>query len=246
MQRTSDGRRPACRWTYWISWIRFGTWTYLTSSALPDLPQLDSLPLLESVPGGIVLRGPVQRTIAVGEPVPGTDILLTDTDENEAVFEIAGLRSVRRIGDSLDYDGEWPGLEGVTYSTRLRIYQVGNDRVRIAGVQQIGIPDIEPRLAESDADGIDLKFPFFAGVGVEELIPGTTYGFAGVDERGADLSGTARDEYPYRKMGDSILWRGELRRDIPVEYSLRAIHYDGSALQVGGVVTVRLPVQDGD
>lgn len=213
-------------------------------SGLAELPGLDSLPLLETIPGGIVYRGPAQRTISAGNYVPGTDILLVRTGEDGAEFEIDGLRSVRVAGDSLDYDGEWPTLPGVTYSTRFRIYRVGEGRVRIAGVHQLGIPDIAPQIADAAVPGTALKFPFLTNVASGETIPGTTYGYVGVEERGAELSGLAEDEYPFRKTGDSVQWRGYLRQDIPVEYIVRAIHFDENAMQVGGLVSVALPMRD--
>jgi hypothetical protein len=215
-------------------------------SGLADLPGLESLPLLESIPGGIVYRGPVQRKVTAGNRVPGTDVLLVRTGDDGAEFEIGGLRSVRVVGDSLDFDGDWPEMPGVTYSARLRIYQVGSGQVRIAGVHQLGIPNIQPSVADSDLPSRGLKFPFTSRVTVGETIPGTTFGYAGVHERGAELSGLAAGEYPYRKVGDSIRWRGYLRPDIPVEYNVRALFFDDGAIQVGGVVSVMLPMSDGE
>lgn len=215
-------------------------------SGLADLPGLDALPLLESIPGGIVYRGPVQRKITAGNPIPGTDILLVRAGDDGAEFEITGLRSIRTVGDSLDFDGDWPGLPGVTYSARLRIYQVGDGRVRIAGVHQLGIPDIQPQQAEIDLPSQGLKFPFTTRVKTGETVAGTTYGYAGTHERGAELSGLAAGDYPYRKVGDSIRWRGYLRPDVPVEYNIRALYFDAGAAQVGGVVSVLLPMSEGE
>lgn len=215
-------------------------------SELGDLPGLDSLPLLETIPGGMVFRGPVQRRITSGDYMPGTNLRLIDAGEDVAEFDIDGLRSFRRVGDSLDFDGRWPQLPGVEYSTRLRIYQISQDRVGIAGVHQLGIRDVEPRKEPFDADRTGFTFPFAANVGDGEFIPGTTYGYDGVAEQGARLSGMAGDVYPYRKTGDSIVWRGALRPDIPVEYRVRVIHFDANALQVGGVVSVFLPMRSGE
>lgn len=224
----------------------FGEFDLPDLSELPNLPQLDALPFPASNPGTLDYRGPVQITVEAGERVLGTDILLLRTGESVAVFEIAGLRSIRRVGDSLDYDGGWPGLPGVTYNARLRIYQVGDGLVRIAGVHQLSVPDADPFLSGLAEGDVTVQFPFVASVSAGERIPGATYGYAGVDDRGALLTGMAEDEYPFRKIGDSVEWRGRLRDDIPLTYSLRIIHYDNNALQAAGVATLQLPAATGE
>ncbi len=208
---------------------------------IADLPGLDSLPLLSDMPGGIVYRGPLQRKLTAGNRIPGTDIVLLRTTDDGAEFEIAGLRSVRVSGDSLDFDGEWPSMPGTTYNSRLRIYKLGDGSVRVAGVHQLGIPDISPLETGVHVKGESMKFPFIAHVSAGDTISGTTYGYVGMHDRGAELFGIAAGDYPYRKPGDSIQWRGDLRPDVPVEYNVRTIHYDDNALQVGGVVSVSLP-----
>lgn len=215
-------------------------------SQLANVPGIDSLPTVESIPGGIVYRGPVERKVAAGNFVPGTDLYLTRAGEAGAEFEVVGMRSVRTVGDSLDYDGPWPGLQGVEYNARLRIYQVGEGQVRAAGVHQIKIANVAPQMNEITGVNQGLKFPFTAHVAAGATIPGTTYGYAGTNERGAELTGLAADEYPYRKVGDSVRWRGNLRADIGAEYNVRILYYDSQRAQVGGIVTVAAPMGGGE
>ncbi len=215
-------------------------------SDLADLPGLDSLPLLESLPGGIVYRGPVQHKINAGDKIPGTDITLLQTTEGGAEFDISGMRSVRVVGDSVDYDGEWPSLPGSTYNSRMRIYRVSDGSVRVAGVHQLAIPGINPVMTGERIRGDKLTFPFVTQVSTGSTIPGTTYGYGGSHDRGAIITGISEGDYPYRKMGDSIHWRGNLRPDVPVEYNIRTIHFDDKAIQVGGVVSVQLPTLAGE
>lgn len=210
-------------------------------SQLADLPQLEDLPLLNTPAGAFAFRGPTERRIDVGQRIPGTDIELISVGESEAEFRIAGLRSVRTVGDSLDFDGEWPGLSGVSYSLRLRIYTTGSSSIRAAGVQQIVIRDVRPTPGDINPNAATLNFPFTASAGVGETIAGMTFGYAGEDERGAHISGLAGDEYPYRKLGDSLRWRGLLRGDIPVDYNVRVLYYGADSVRVGGVVHVTVP-----
>ena len=207
----------------------------LQDLGLPDLSEIVGLPGEESLPsliqsdGGIVFRGPSEKRINVGMRIPGTDILLTHIGEDGAEFEIAGLRSVRTIGDSLDFDGPWPGTQGVTYNLRLRIYRVADDFVRAAGVHQLEILNIEPVQRSVELREPILKFAFASGVDANNDIAGITYGYAGEDERGGQLSGLDEGRIPIPKgrgqhsldgpdsarhyggiqHTDAVLWRGE-------------------------------------
>ena len=210
-------------------------------SQIGNLPGLDMLPALQQTPGVVAFRGPVEQRIAVGDSLLGTDITLVAIGKNGAQFRIAGLESVRSIGDSLDYDGAWPGANGVTFNLRLRIYQVGDSYVRAAGVQQLVVRDIQPVMQEVEVGKAAMKFPYTASVVNGQTIDGTSYGYAGMDDRGAKLFGVADTEYPYRKIGDSIQWHGLLRPDIAVDYTLRMLYYSKDNAQVGGIVAVSIP-----
>lgn len=215
-------------------------------SELANLPGLDSLPTAEVTAGGIVFRGPVERKVTAGSFVPGTDLYLTRSGEGGAEFEVIGMRSVRRIGDSLDFDGAWPGLQGVEYNARLRIYQVGEGQVRAAGVHQLKITRISPQKSDIAVIGQGLKFPFTAHMTTGAVIPGTTLTYVGDNERGAEIGGLDAGDYPYRKVGDSVRWEGNLRSDIAAEFDLRVLYYDSQRAQVGGVVTLAAPMSGGE
>lgn len=205
-----------------------------------NLPGVESLPDLGAPPGAVKFVGPAERRVAVGERIPGTDIVLTAITEDAAEFQIMGLRSPRRAGDSLDYDGEWPGVAGSTYSARYRIYYVGSDGVRVAGVHQLLLPNVQP--APGAAPGaFTLRFPYTAAADAGGTIPGTLLGYAGQHERGAQISGLPADEYPYRALGDSVVWRGLLRPDVGAEFDLRVLAYGEQSARFGGVVIVTLP-----
>lgn len=212
-------------------------------SSVANLPGLENLPTLQAPPGALALNGPTERGIGVGERVPGTDIVLTGITADGAEFQIAGLRAVRAQGDSLDFDGSWPGLADVTYNLRLRIYYVGNNSVRAAGVHRLVIPNIQPVGDGATPSGDIVKFPFTASVNKGGNIIGTTVGYAGENERGGEITGLPAGDYPYRKIGDSITWTGHLCGDIVAQYSVRMLYYSGDQAQVGGVVTLALPGQ---
>jgi hypothetical protein len=56
-------------------------------------------------------------------------------------------------------------------------------------------------------------------VKVGEAIPGTTITYLGKTEDGAQLNRT--EGYDYRKLGDSIVWKGTLRPGLWLELDLR-------------------------
>lgn len=212
-------------------------------STISDLPSLEDLPMLQTPEGAISYSGPTEYSLSVGDRLAGTDIVLSAITENGAEFQIAGMRSVRTMGDSLDYDGEWPGIGGVSYNIRLRLYYIGSNSIRAAGVQRFVIRDIQPVEADVTLSDNSLRMPFTVNVGTGEQIAGTTLSYGGQEDRGGIINGLPDGDYPFRKIGDSISWKGYVRGDIPVQYNIRMLYYDDSRAQVGGIITVALPSQ---
>ncbi len=206
------------------------------------MPGLDALGVLTAPPGAIVFAGPTAPQLAAGERLPGSDITYVGVDGEDALFTIAGLRSLRRMGDSVDFEGAWPGLPGSVYEARLRIYAFTDEGVWLAGVQQLLIPELAPVAGPVPAGAATLTFPFVDGVQADgsDTISGTTLGYLGRYERGAQLAGVPEGEYPYRTVGDSVVWRGQLRPEVGARYDVRIIAYGRDSLRVGGTVAVTL------
>ncbi len=219
---------------------------YLKDLQLPDLSQIQNLPSLNDLPGlqapdnGVLFAGPTERKVEVGQTLPGTDIQLISVSNDGAEFTIAGLRSTRRAGDSLDFDGPWPNIDGVTYNARLRIYTVGDDSVRVAGVHRLVVENVNPTNG-SPALSSSAQFPSTSTVAKGAIIPGTTFRYVGTDERGAQIGGLPEGDYPYFKVGDSLVWQGTLRDDIAARYMVRVLFYTENSLQIGGIIALALP-----
>jgi len=212
-------------------------------SAIPNLPQLEDLPGMQTPPGAIIYNGPTERSIAIDDRLPGTDIVLISVSPTGAEFQIAGMRSVRAIGDSLDFDGAWPGANGVDYNLRMRIYYISDSYVRVAGVHRFVVHNVQPVEGNVTLTSNTMKFPFTVSVNTGGTIAGTTLGYAGQDDRGGQITGIPTGDYPYRKVGDSIVWKGQIRADIPAEYNIRMLYYDANGARVGGIVTLVIPSQ---
>lgn len=214
-------------------------------SAMEGVPGLDALSGLQTPAGAIAFQGPVEMALTPGQTIPGTDIRFVETESggDAAQFEIAGMRAPRRVGDSLDFDGAWPGINGVTYHLRLRVYHLGSRQVRAAGVHRLVVENVQPQVGAvpASADRHVLRFPHSVMSADGAQFAGMTLRYNGVDERGAILSGLPEGEYPYRKIGDSVEWSGRLTPDLPVEYHLRLLYYQEANATLGGVVDVSLP-----
>jgi hypothetical protein len=211
-------------------------------SALGDVPGLDALGGLQTPPGGIAFQGPMELGLKSGQTIPGTymTFVATTSASDGAEFEIGGLHSTRRLGDSLDYDGTWLGMEGMSYHLRLRIYRVSAGEVRAAGVHRLVLENIHPQMATVNTGTHTLRFPHSVTAAAGEQFPGMSLGYSKQDDQGAALSGLGEGEYPYRKIGDSVEWEGQLRSDVSVEYQLRMLYYQESNATLGGVVLVSL------
>ena len=218
-------------------------------SGIANLPELSDLPALRNEPGTVAFNGPLERGLRVGERLPGTNIQLVNVSAESAEFTIDGLRSIRVTGDSLDYDGAWILDSGVavsetTYNVRLRIYRLGSESVRAAGVHQLRVANVQPIEREVDVGDAEnsttVQFPFTVGAAPGEAFSGTTLGYAGEVDEGATLSGLPAGDYPYRRAGDSLRWSGTLLENVAARYNLRLLSYDASGARIGGVVTLSL------
>lgn len=210
-------------------------------SSIPNLPQIDDLPGLSVGENAVAFAGPTEMRIGFGEFIPGTNIQLSGIAEGRAEFLFDGLRAERVAGDSLDFDGPWPNIGGVSYSLRLRVYRVAEDHVRAAGVHRLvveGIQPVEQPVALTDQAR---KFPYTGTAGVGERLKGTTFGYAGFTEQGAEITGLPAGDFPFRKTGDSLRWQGTLRPDLASEFNLRIVRFGENSLQTVGVVTLQLP-----
>lgn len=226
----------------------------LKNLELPDLsdigieiPGLDLLPSWGTPAGSITFNGPIEREVRAGARVPGTDVTLLSSGDGTALFEVEGMQSPRRVGDSVDFDGAWPNLSGSQYAARMRIYTIGNNTVRLVGVHQLTIPDLQPVMNAPQPEGYVLRFPFADGVEIgvgaagDDTIAGTTLGYLGQYDRGAQLIGLGANVYPYRSVADTIEWQGTLRADVGAVYDLRVLNYGRTSMRVGGTVAVTVP-----
>lgn len=150
--------------------------------------------------------GPVEIGIDEGTFLAGTNIqYLGETSEGAQVL-IEGQRATRRIGDSLKWSGEM--APGVAVDLSLRIIFITRNQLQTAGTVRVTIQGPQPVAEAADTSAaVHYVLPVVYRVDRGSAIPGTTITYEGEEPEGARLGNV--DGYPYRRIGDSILWEGK-------------------------------------
>lgn len=175
-------------------------------------------------------------TLEPGESIPHTQLSYQGRDGSLYRVLIDNQTADKRVGDSV----RWQGIiaPGVSALYNLRIVpSLAQENLLAGGSVEIGVFNPLPTEIEGDISGredgihfgnvfVDYKIP--AG----ENIPGTTIVFQGISGVEAELSGVAG--YPYRAAGDSIAWRGQIRENVSVSYSLRIVSVNEDELRMMG------------
>ncbi len=192
--------------------------------------------------GRLVYAGPTEMRLRAGETLAPTTIVFVGVTDGRGQFIIDGMRATRQIGDSLDWDGE--PLPGVRLSLRLRVVWYPGQEAQLAGTVRIEIDGAQAVAGDVDEEApIRYRVPVTYRVARGTAIPGTTVTYNGESDRGAELQGL--NEYPYRKIADSILWEGYLRPDVGLSVNLRVAYFNANSLEVAGVATVVLHIGGG-
>lgn len=180
--------------------------------------------------------GPTEITVKAGEFVPGTPIQYMGQEEKGARFLIEGQEAIKLVGDSLKWSGNV--TPDVFLSVNLRILHISPQQVITSGLVTIGLDNVTPQKGGADENRpVRYTLPVTYKVDKNGRIPGTTVKFVGVDkEKGAQLEGV--EGYPYRAIGDSILWDGHLLSNVDLQLNVRVLFYNDSFLQVLGTATV--------
>jgi hypothetical protein len=185
--------------------------------------------------------GPIEVSVDQGEFLPGTDIQYLGRSEKGAEVSIGGQMAVRKMGDSLDWRGDM--VRGVSVDQTLRVALITDGALHNIGTVRLIItnPTAEPGPVDRSAP-VHYKLPVGYHVETGGTIPGTTLTYMGRTEEGAELGNV--EGYPYRKLGDSILWQGTLKQGLWLELELRAALITDQQLDVVGTADLWL-IPDG-
>jgi hypothetical protein len=175
--------------------------------------------------------------LAPSERVPGTQMAYIGTRDNGYEVSIDGLRVIKQPGDSFFWKGIIsPGVVG-RYDLRISSTFLGND-LQVIGPVELTV--LNPKPVELDNANIPTEGMYhFNNIAINYNIPkggqvpGTTLIFDGRTEQGAQLSGTTG--YPYRALGDSLIWNGRLRGNVSTRYNLRVTNISEDSLSLVGL-----------
>ncbi|HEY9829821.1 MAG TPA: hypothetical protein V6D26_04525 [Stenomitos sp.] len=208
---------------------------------------IEQLPIGQPVPKGMVMyKGPIEQAIPVNSFLAGSDIeYVRLKDEKTAEVRIQGQRAFKQQGDSLEWKGS--PVEGVNVQLRDRVLWFNPERLQLAGTIDLRVNEIAPKPGsipkisdKSTSQLIVYKLPVIYRIKRGETISGTTLTYVGKTEKGAELSGLLKDEYPYREVGDSIAWQGQLRSKVYLDLVARTVFYNEDSLNLTGVATIIL------
>jgi hypothetical protein len=171
-----------------------------------------------------------------GESIPGTQMTYINRENDIFNVTINDLPAVKRAGDSFTWKGiVAPGVIA-KYGLRVSPTLLGNNMLA-AGPVELWV--LNPIPVETDVTplvgnavlhfsniAVDMRVP------IGGQVPGTSLIYEGVDDQGANLTGSGR--YPYRAVGDSLVWAGRLRGNVLVRYSLRLASFDEDSLRLIG------------
>ena len=181
---------------------------------------------------------PTTLSIERGGTLSGTNIAYESLSEEGVWLLINGQRALKRKGDSVSWSGSF--VPETQTELDLRVIWTSEDKVDLAGTAKVTVKGVVPQKGPiSISSPITLSGPVAYGVAKDSYIPGTTLTYVGDSEQGAQLGGLG-EEYPYRKIGDSILWEGTLRDGVYLRAELRTVQFDGNGLRLAGIATLWL------
>ncbi|MGH2538614.1 MAG: hypothetical protein ACRDHL_14585 [Candidatus Promineifilaceae bacterium] len=178
-------------------------------------------------------------SLSPGERVPGTQMVYVGRDGNVYNVSLDGLAAAKRAGDSFAWKGVIaPGVIG-NYNLRISPTFISDD-ILVGGPVEITIfnpipVELDPSIPLEGPirfDNLPVEFSVPAG----GRVPGATLTYVGQADQGAQLGGTSG--YPYRALGDSLIWAGRLRGDVSVRYSLRVATLSEDRLRLVGTAEV--------
>lgn len=179
-------------------------------------------------------------TLSEGEAIPGTRVQYVDRTSEVYNVTINSQPLTRQAGDSLPWQGVIaPGVFG-KYNLRITP-SFGIDSLVAAGpVELIILNPVATEVANLplNIDNAHHYTGILVGetVPVGQIIPGTTLIYAGETNQGAAFSGTT--QYPYRALGDSLIWLGQLRDNVYIRHNLRVLSFNANTLRLGGTAEI--------
>lgn len=188
-----------------------------------------------SASGTLVFDGATEHGIALGETIPGSNIRFVGYSERGAEVLINDQRAVKKVGDSLNWKGTV--APGVEVSMPLRIVLASETKLQTVGTVRITVRNVNPSPGGYPG-AAPYNYKVATGYTVQkgDRVPGTTLRFIGKADEGAQFEGTG--DYPYRRVGDSVAWRGSLTDRVFLDTTLRVVAYTEDIVTLAGLAAI--------
>jgi hypothetical protein len=187
--------------------------------------------------GALVYSGPTEQTVKMGEGIPGSNIRYVGYSDRGIEVLINDQRALKKQGDSLDWQGS--PVPGAEVSMSQRILLANESRLQTLGAVEVTVRDPRPELALFPG-----QTPYTYKVAVThtvrkgDAIPGTLITYEAKAEEGAQFGNLSG--YPYRKLGDSVVWTGQLRTGVYLDATYRVVAYTDDFVTLGAIATLAL------
>ncbi len=214
-------------------------WPWLIVALLILTPLLGGcLTRVGATPDRLSYNLPATFTVDRGSVLLDTGIVYESSGDDGIHLLIDGQRALKRRGDSIQWQGS--PVPGTEVDLDLRIVWYTDEQMHLVGRALIEVVDVNPIAGVMDA-APELSFtgPVAYGIPQGGHLPGTTLTYIGETDQGAELGGLY-NEYPYRQIGDSIVWEGQLRDGVYLRVELRTVQFGSGALRVAGIATLWL------
>jgi hypothetical protein len=203
---------------------------------LSFLPACQRTP--EDGPLELLYTAPFETGIEKGTDLPGTGICYLGLSDKGAEILIDDQTAFKQKGDSLDWKGT--PLENVDLDLTLRVLWVTEETIYVGGTAGATVRGPTPEAASIPTEP-PVRYsnaPVTYQVKKGHYIPGTLLKYVGQHEEGIELSGV--EGYPYRKLGDSIVWDGKLREGVFLQLNVRVLFIVADFINVTGTATLSL------
>lgn len=185
--------------------------------------------------GSLSFDGATEHGVRPGETIPGTNIRFVRDTGDGAEVTINDQRVIKKVGDSLDWKGTV--APGVDVSMPQRIVLVSNDRLQTVGTVRVTVTGVSPQPGPVPAGGrYTYKVASGASIRKGDRVPGTTLVYRGKTDEGAEFEGTG--DYPYRRLGDSVTWQGQIVPGVYLDTTLRVGAYTDDVVTLAGLATI--------
>ena len=203
---------------------------------------LSFLPACQRQPEGgpleLIYTAPFETGIERGSDLPGTGIRYLGLSDKGAEILIDDQTAFKQKGDSLGWKGNPVG--NVDLNLSLRVLWVTEETLYVGGAAKVIVRDPMPEAASIPTEP-PVKYssaPVTYQVKKGDYIPGALVKYVGKHEEGIELSGV--EGYPYRKLGDSIVWEGKLREKVFLQLNVRVLFTAEDFIRVAGTATLLL------